>query len=355
MNVVHPFPDRPGALRRYVRVREKGAATLLVGDEAIDVEGFTTGGVVVARAPAGRLDDAVLVFRFAGFEVSRDLVAREVRSFENAADSTTLFELVVEADQQLGGIIVAFLKNSDLRPGDLLKDVAERPGGGAARNAGKPGGGRRRETNRALAGAIMVCAVAACLWTGYQRLFVVDAYGLVTASEVDPIRADAAGIFYAYGAAGNRPMHRDELIGLIDPRKGKAVSITSPCDCFLGDPAVPSGSPVSRGAVVARVIPPDARVEVTSHMPLSELWAVSVGDSVDLYLPDALTPVPGRITRIERDKAAAVLATNDGASAGTLGVVHIAPEVEIGRSLVGSEVPLRIVRASRVVAGLLTQ
>ena len=248
--------------------------------------------------------------------------------------------MVVEADEQLGGIIVAFLKNTDVLPGDLLKDVATRPHGSAGA-LGRPGARRRRETNRALAAAIMVCAIGACLWTGYQRLFVVDAYGFVTASDVDPIRAEAAGVFYSYGAAGNRPMHRDELIGLIDPRRGKPVSITSPCDCYLGDPALPSGSPVPKGAVVARVIPPDARVEVTSRIPLSELWAVSVGDMVDLFIPDAESPVPGRITRIERDKLAAVGGANDGTSAATLGVVHIAPEAEIGRSLVGSEVPIR--------------
>ena len=134
-------------------------------------------------------------------------------------------------------------------------------------------------------------------------------------------------------------MHRDELIGLIDPRRGKPVSITSPCDCYLGDPAVPSGGPVPKGDVVARVIPPDARVEVMSRMPLSELWAVSVGRGRPLH-PGCGAPVPGRITRIERDKLAAVNATNDGTSAGTLGMVYIAPEVEIGRSLVGSEVPI---------------
>lgn len=358
MNVVDPIPDpfrrRPRAVRRYVRVPQAGSATLFIGDEEIAVHGFTTGGVVIAGEPGEKANEGVLVFRFGSFEVSRDIVIRGVESFEDAAGQTERFEILVEADEQLGGIIVAFLRNAGVLPGDLLRDVAARPHG-HTRAARRPYRRRRRETNRALAAAIMVCAVGACLWTGYQRLFVVDAYGFVTASDVEPIRAEEAGVFYAYGAAGNRPLHRDELIGLIDPRRGSPVSITSPCDCYLGDPAVPSGGPVPKGDVVARVIPPDARVEVMSRMPLSELWAVSVGDMVDLYIPDAAAPVAGRITRIERDKLAAVNATNDGMSAATLGVVHIVPEVEIGRSLVGSEVPIRIVRASRMVAQLITQ
>jgi HlyD family secretion protein len=351
MNVVEPFRGKSRPLRRYVKVKLEGTVTLLAGDQAVMVEGFTTGGVLIRTELADFGVDAALCFRFTRFELSREIVIREVARFNTGAERTELFEVLVETDEQLGAIIVAFLKNADVKPGDLLRDAVPRPHDIPL----SPRAPRGRETHRALAAAIMVCAIGACLWTGYQRLFVVNGYGFVMASDVDPIRAKGAGVFYAYGAAGNRPMHRDELIGLIDRRKGEPISITSPCDCYLGDPTVPSGNPVTKGAVVARVIPPDARVEVTSRMPMSELWAVSVGDMVDLFVPDSERPVPGRISRIERDKLASVSAANDGMSGGTVGVLHITPEEEIGRSLVGSEVPIRIVRASSMVAQLITQ
>jgi hypothetical protein len=102
------------------------------------------------------------------------------------------------------------------------------------------------------------------------------------------------------------------------------------------------------------VIRPDADIEVVSRTPLSDLWAVNVGDRVELNLPGGAEPIAGDIVAIERDKAASVASTNVDA-AKTPGIVRIRPAAAIDRSVVGSEVRIRLVRARSTLANLLTR
>jgi hypothetical protein len=330
---------KAGEAAPLVAIVKPGDVLLEQGGRETDVLAVSSDGVLVADRPAGRRG-LRLRYRFANGEVTRDLAVRSLE--ERGTDFGKAYFLHTARDPRV----------------PRLAEFVNRGFNGSAgfiRAANDVGTNRRTtpapKTARSVmrfVGAAVGLSLAGALFisAAYMRYGVATFSGSIEPKSVELLRAEHPGVFFPYAPGGNHVLAVGELVGVIDGG-GRSYSVTATCACLLGDFPVSAGSTLFKGAVVARLIPPDSDVEVVARLPLADEWQVAVGDPVSMEVEGRR--VTGRVQLIETDRNAALWADNDAPSQ-NLAILHIAPDEAIDPALFGSEITVKVLRAQALAS-----
>jgi hypothetical protein len=324
-----------------VVVAKPGELLLEQAGRAADVLAVATDGVLVAERPAGRRG-LRLRYRFANGDVTRDL---EVRSLEERdTDFGKAYFLRTAPDPRL--VRLAELLNRGLRTSAGFIRAA----GDMAVNRRAPTAKKTWQIARFVGSATgLTLAAGLFLTTAYLRYGVATFSGSIEPKSVELLRAEHPGVFFPYTPGSGHVLAVGELVGVIDGG-GRSHSVVATCACLLGDFPVSAGSTLFKGAVVARLIPPDSAVEVVARAPLSDEWQVAVGDPVRMEVEGRR--VSGHVQAMETDRAAALSADN-AAPSRNLSILHIVADEPIDPALFGSEITVHVLRAEAWATRLL--
>ncbi|WP_439816427.1 hypothetical protein [Zavarzinia sp. CC-PAN008] len=323
------------------------------------VAGFSVDGV---RKPR-RLGDTFnvrLSFPLETYSFSLDTQA-EVRFFDAATGRMGCrFPRLSHGDLSLLRFMVdAYISGEVVNAGDLL-EVVQRDSFVAPR---KPPpvpvpatlGGRVARTARRVTAGVALGLVGLGLagyvgYAVYQRTFVVTYAGTVSSPDVQLVRAPKAGVFHSANLRVQQDVTPQTVIATIEGADGIDTSVASTCDCFVGAAPIPEGSVVSRGEVVAMLVPRGGEAVASVRLPIESARNVEAGDRASIETFDG-TPIRwGSVRRVERH--APIESSSLTPLSASFAVVTIVPDAPLPIANVGEPVDVRIHTARLTAFGL---
>lgn len=176
----------------------------------------------------------------------------------------------------------------------------------------------------------------------YNRLFVTSAEGFVVTPQMEVVRAGISGILTPYSAAKGKAVTAKELIGVIEGPDGSSRPLEAVCDCFLANEPLPGGSYVTRGAIVARLIPRNAQADIEVRLPLERVRGIKKGNRASIGLFSEAGVIWGIVTRVELHTPIDISAPS--AAAGAFGILSIKPDKALPLQLAGEPASVKVHR-----------
>lgn len=314
------------------------------------VAGFAVEGLFPIPK-AGDMLTARLVFPFAGFTFTL-LIRAEVLHAAAATQRSNLrfIDVTPEQSSLLHFIIGAYVSGELVTAGDLL-EVTKRNLLVAPRSIPAPDrphsplGATLQTLRRVTAGGMLV--LVGMLVFGYAVLavyahaFVTDGKGVVVSPEVQLARAQVSGTLIPKAAAKGQRVAAGELIAVIEAPDGTAKPVESSCDCLIANQPLPKGAFVSRGTVIARLVPLQAPTQIEIHIPLERLDGIAKGQRVRIELFSGQAPSWGFIDRVDRHTPIDATA---GIGDSSYGVIMVNADLPLPASAVGEPAAVHIHR-----------
>ncbi|MEZ0226296.1 MAG: PilZ domain-containing protein [Alphaproteobacteria bacterium] len=251
--------------RQHVRLALPARA-FLEGKE-YEVKDISCGGIALRNVkgsfPKGKNLLLDVRFVFDGFSFDIRLNA-EVRYY--AADKNILgFRFTGLTPQQvslLSQIIKSYIAGDIITAGSILNIAARnsmaKPRASANRNAPPPGIWKQLPGLAAVAilGLLIITVIAQNL---YSSIFVVRSDTATVTGPAVALRAQAAGIFRSQIEPDLAFVRQNQPLGTVTSAAGSAVSITSPCNCYIAKTEAASGELVAQGQKILSLMPVEAR------------------------------------------------------------------------------------------------
>ncbi len=269
------------------------------------LDGFAVAGVHEAEALEGPFP-ARLWFRLDGFSAVVEVNGQVAR--HDAADASIAVRFVDLSSPQvavLRAVIDSYLLGEFVSMEDLIhvvrRDPGERDADERERAPVEPGGGIRALARRWL-GLAIVCALLAVLlglsaWTGYRRLYVVEAVSAVVDAPLVVIRAPQHSYFSSIVDEQTSEVTRGQPLAYAELVGGGATTIDSPCDCTILRRHVLPGEFVSLGQPLLTLLPADGSAHVNAKVRVEDARQIAIGDPVRMTLPDR-TMLDGTVRRV---------------------------------------------------------
>lgn len=312
----------------------------------LSVAGFSTEGLYPAPA-AGAVLDVRLVFPFEGFEFTQAIRAQVVYASAAGRLGCRFTDMTMEQLSLLQFIVDAYISGEMVHAGDLLEVsrrnmfVAPRKLPAPDQPSGPLGAALHGLRRAATAGAVVLTGLLVFGYAAlavYELAFVTDGKGVVVSPEVQLARAQISGTLTPQTSAKGQRVAVGELIAVIQAPDGTIKPVASDCDCLVANEPIPKGTFVSRGTVIARLVPPQAYTLVEVHIPLERLEGIETGQRVRLELFGGQEPAWGSIDRVERHTPI------DGTVDTTYGVIMIDPDTPLPSNAVGEPAVVQIHR-----------
>lgn len=340
------------AQRQHVRLKLPLQAT--IRDNVYTVVDWSVGGLCLEGLrplpEVGDLIDVKLHFAFEGFQFTLQSWA-EIRHASQATGRVgcRFASITPQQISLLQYVIDAYISGEVVRSGDLLAisqrnmfvsprkvPAKERPPGFFARALDR----LRGAAIAALTVGIGLAVFAYAAFAIYTHSFVTDGKGIVVSPQIELARAPIGGTITPYTGSRGKQVAVKELIAMIEAPDGTKRTVESPCDCFLANEPLPQGSYVSRGTVIARLVPMQAASEVEMHVPLTKLVGIEAGQRARIDLFGGHPPVWGSVERLARHTPM----ETGGLSDVSYGVIFVKPDAQLPLQTVGEPVAVQIHR-----------
>ncbi len=269
------------------------------------LDGFSVAGVHDAESLGGAFP-AKLWFRLDGFSAVIEVNGEVTR--HDAADASIAVRFVDLSGQQVGvlrAVIDSYLLGEFVAMEDLIHVVRRDPDEAESEDRDRVpverGGRVRRLARRWLGLAVFSVLLAALLglslWTGYRRLYVVEAVSAVVDAPLVVIRAPQHSYFSTIVDAQTTEVTRGQPLAYAELVGGGAVTIDSPCDCAILRRHVLPGEFVSLGQPLLTLLPGEASAHVNAKVHVEDASQIAIGDRVKMTLPDR-TVLGGTVRRV---------------------------------------------------------
>ncbi|HNB25871.1 MAG TPA: PilZ domain-containing protein [Alphaproteobacteria bacterium] len=357
MNQVAKIVHESSYQRQHVRLKlpidiELGGQTFRVEDWS--VAGFSVGGVTLPLGK-GDLFMARLRFPFEGFDFAMQ-VRCEVRHIQAAGGGQGSYigcrfvEISPRHQAMLHFFVDAYLSGEIADAGDLIA-IAARENFGSERKlppavqypAGLRGLAQRAARGAAfasllVAGTVLVAVICLNL---FERFFIVHGEGTLDSAQTVIAPAPRAGTAIMAGIEPGKRVAPGTLVARVMTSDTEGESVTSPCDCLVGQPLTGNGTSVGKGQPLITLVPVTAAVRANVDVVLDDLRSVSVGDRAYVSFYDGREAVYGRVADIRLPVASAqvVAATPPEARRGTVVIEFDTP---IDAQLVGKPIEAHI-------------
>lgn len=340
------------AQRQHVRLKLPLHAT--IKDQVYTVVDWSVGGLCIeGLRPVPQVGDVIdvrLHFAFEGFQFTLQCWC-EVRHASAATNRTgcRFTSITPQQVSLLQYIVDAYLSGEVVRSGDLLEIsqrnmfVSPRKVPARERPPGIVAAALDRLRGAAVAALTIGIGLAVFAYAGfaiYTHSFVTDGRGVVVSPQIELARAPIGGTITPYAGSRGKQVAIKELIAMIEAPDGTRRTVESPCDCFMANEPLPQGSYVSRGTVIARLVPAQAASEIEMRVPLTKLVGIEPGQRARVDLFGGQPPVWGTVERLARHTPI----ESQGLSESSYGVIFVKPDVPLPLQTVGEPVAVQIHR-----------
>ena len=340
------------AQRQHVRL--KLPLQVRIRDNVYRATDWSMGGVaiedVVPPLEVGSVVDAQLAFPFLEFSFSLNARLTVRYALPNGKVGLRFAEMSSEHVSLLRYLVDAYISGEVVRSADLM-EVSKRnmfvqprklpPQEVPASRVGRAARGVRKFISSAMLLAIGIAVITYAVLAVYTNTLVTEGTGIVTSPDLQIARAQISGTLTPYTAGRGKQVAEKEVIAVVEGPDGTIRPVVASCDCYVANEPLPKGSFVSRGTVVARLVPVQSTSLVELHMPLSRLDGLEKHQPVRMKMYNGEPAVWGRIEEIDRHSPI------DGAgSEGTYGLVRILPQSPLPARSVGEPVAAQIHRLS---------
>lgn len=313
---------------------------------------WSMGGValedVIPPIEVGSVVDAQLSFPFLEFSFSLNAKLTVRYSLPNGRVGLRFAEMSDEHISLLRYLVDAYISGEVVRSADLM-EVSKRnmfvsprklpPVEVPATRLGRVMRGTRRFISSALLVCIGIAVLTYAALAVYTNTLVTEGTGIVTSPDLQIARAQISGTLTPYTAGRGKQVAEKEVIAVVEGPDGTIRPVEASCDCYVANEPLPKGSFVSRGTVVARLVPVQSTSLVELHMPLSRLDGLEKHQPVRMKLYNGEPAVWGRIEEIDRHSPI------DGSGTdATYGLVRIRPQTPLAARSVGEPVVAQIHR-----------
>jgi alginate biosynthesis protein Alg44 len=158
---------------------------------------------------------------------------------------------------------------------------------------------------RQLPGLLLVLAVgvlvtALILGNLYNSLFIVRADDAAVAAPAFTVRAAGDGVFNSKLDPGLTLVDQGQVIGTITPvNGGAAVTVQSPCHCYIAKTNVMSGDLAQQGQEILSLVPVEAQPWVVAEMGPQQAKKIGQDSTATITIFGAREPVTGHIVSME--------------------------------------------------------
>jgi alginate biosynthesis protein Alg44 len=340
-------------------VRLKLPIEIEIGGQAVRLEdwsvaGFSASGIG-APLSRGDLFAARLRFPFEGFDFSMQ-VRCEVRHVQagpagqGSAIGCRFAEISPRHQAMLHFFVDAYLSGEIADAGDLIAIAARENFGNerklppvAQRARGLRGVGQRIVRGAAFAslmaaGTVLVAVICLNL---FERFFIIHGEGVLDSTQTQIAPAPRAGTVIMAGSEPGKRVAPGTLLARVMTSDTEGESVTSPCDCLIGQPLTGNGAAVGKGQPLITLVPVTAAVRASVDVVLDDLRTVTVGDRAYVSFYDGREAVYGRVTdiRLPVTSVSTVSAVPPEARRGTVVIEFDAP---VAAQLVGRPVEAHI-------------
>lgn len=357
MNQVAKIVHESSYQRQHVRLKlpleiELGGKSHQVEDWS--VAGFAATGIDLPLK-RGDLVMARLRFPFEGFDFSMQVrcEVRHVRAGTDggpAAIGCRFVDISPRHQSMLHFFVDAYLSGEIADAGDLIA-VAARENFGNERKqppAVIQPKGLRAMLQRAGRGAAFAGLVAAgavliaviCL-NLFERFFVVHGEGVLDSAQTIIAPSPRAGTAILAGIEPGSRVAPGTLVARVMTSDTEGESVTSPCDCLVGEALTGNGAAVGKGQPLIALVPVTAAVRADVEVVLDGLRDVSIGDRAYVAFYDGHEAVYGRVADIRLPIASAQFAA-PAADEVRRGTVVIEFDAPVGAELVGRPIEAHI-------------
>lgn len=358
MNQVAKIAHESSYQRQHVRLKlpieiELGGQTFRVEDWS--VAGFSVGGVNVPLN-RGDLFMARLRFPFEGFDFSMQ-VRCEVRHAQPKLGGAGGFlgcrfvEISPRHQAMLHFFVDAYLSGEIADAGDLIA-VAARENFGAERKlppappraTGLRGLAQRAARSAAFAsllaaGTVLVAVICLNL---FERFFIIHGEGVLDSAQTLIAPAPRAGTAIMAGIEPGKRVAPGTLVARVMTSDTEGESVTSPCDCLVGQPLTGNGASVGKGQALITLVPVTAAVRANVDVVLDDLRSVTIGDRAYVSFYDGREAVYGRVADIRLPISSTQTAIAAAPAEARRGTVVIEFDAPIDAALVGKPIEAHI-------------
>ncbi len=357
MNQVAKIVHESSYQRQHVRL--KLPIDIEIGGQSFRVEDWSVAGFSVGGASLplkrGDLFMARLRFPFEGFDFSMQ-VRCEVRHMQAAAGTQGHYigcrfvEISPRHQAMLHFFVDAYLSGEIADAGDLIAVAARENFGGerklppaAPRLTGLRGLAQRAARGAAFASLLTAgtVLVAVICFNLFERFFIIHGEGVLDSAQTLIAPAPRAGTAIMAGIEPGKRVAPGTLVARVMTSDTEGESVTSPCDCLVGEALAGNGTAVGKGQPLLTLVPVTAAVRASVDVVLDDLRTVTVGDRAYVSFYDGREAVYGRVADVRLPIASAQTAAAVAPEA-RRGTVVIEFDAPVDAELVGKPIEAHI-------------